>query len=55
MGSAMASNLIRAGHQVTVYNRSRGKVEALAAEGAAGCRIGRRRMPGRRRLHDAGE
>ena len=35
MGSAMASNLIKAGHQVTVYNRSRGKVEALAAEGAA--------------------
>jgi 3-hydroxyisobutyrate dehydrogenase-like beta-hydroxyacid dehydrogenase len=34
MGSAMAANLIRAGHEVTVYNRSRGKVDALAAEGA---------------------
>jgi 3-hydroxyisobutyrate dehydrogenase-like beta-hydroxyacid dehydrogenase len=34
MGSAMAANLIRAGHDVTVYNRSRGKVDALAAEGA---------------------
>ena len=34
MGSAMAANLIKAGHEVTVYNRSRGKVEALAAEGA---------------------
>jgi 3-hydroxyisobutyrate dehydrogenase-like beta-hydroxyacid dehydrogenase len=34
MGSAMASNLIKAGHEVTVYNRSRGKVDALAAEGA---------------------
>ena len=33
MGSAMAANLIRAGHEVTVYNRSRGKVDALAAEG----------------------
>jgi 3-hydroxyisobutyrate dehydrogenase-like beta-hydroxyacid dehydrogenase len=34
MGSAMAANLIKAGHDVTVYNRSRGKVDALAAEGA---------------------
>ncbi len=34
MGSAMAANLIKAGHEVTVYNRSRAKVDALAAEGA---------------------
>src|SRR4029079_5255189 len=34
MGSAMAANLIRAGHDVTVYNRARAKVDALAAEGA---------------------
>ena len=34
MGSAMARNLLRAGHQVAVYNRSREKAEALAAEGA---------------------
>jgi 3-hydroxyisobutyrate dehydrogenase-like beta-hydroxyacid dehydrogenase len=34
MGSGMARNLLRAGHQVTVYNRSREKAEALAAEGA---------------------
>ena len=34
MGSAMAVNLIKAGHDVTVYNRSRDKAEALAAEGA---------------------
>jgi 3-hydroxyisobutyrate dehydrogenase-like beta-hydroxyacid dehydrogenase len=34
MGSAMAANLITAGHDVTVYNRSRAKVDALAAEGA---------------------
>ncbi|MDR6900728.1 NAD(P)-dependent oxidoreductase [Rhizobium miluonense] len=34
MGSAMATNLIKAGHDVTVYNRSRDKAEALAAEGA---------------------
>jgi 3-hydroxyisobutyrate dehydrogenase-like beta-hydroxyacid dehydrogenase len=34
MGSGMAANLIKAGHHVTVYNRSPGKVEALAAQGA---------------------
>jgi len=34
MGSAMASNLIRAGHDLVVYNRSRKAAEALAAEGA---------------------
>jgi 3-hydroxyisobutyrate dehydrogenase-like beta-hydroxyacid dehydrogenase len=34
MGAAMARNLIKAGHRVTVYNRSRAKAEALAAEGA---------------------
>ncbi|GES47625.1 3-hydroxyisobutyrate dehydrogenase [Rhizobium sp. NBRC 114257] len=34
MGSAMAVNLIKAGHEVTVYNRSRDKAEALAGEGA---------------------
>jgi 3-hydroxyisobutyrate dehydrogenase-like beta-hydroxyacid dehydrogenase len=34
MGSAMAVNLIRSGHEVSVYNRSRPKVDALTAEGA---------------------
>jgi len=34
MGRAMASNLIRAGHELTVYNRSRNSAEALASEGA---------------------
>jgi 3-hydroxyisobutyrate dehydrogenase-like beta-hydroxyacid dehydrogenase len=34
MGSAMARNLIKAGHRVTVYNRSRDKAEALAKDGA---------------------
>lgn len=34
MGSAMARNLLRAGHQVAVYNRSREKAVALAGEGA---------------------
>jgi 3-hydroxyisobutyrate dehydrogenase-like beta-hydroxyacid dehydrogenase len=35
MGQPMARNLIRAGHQVVVYNRSRERAEALAKEGAA--------------------
>lgn len=34
MGMAMARNLLRAGHRLTVYNRTRKKAEALAAEGA---------------------
>jgi len=34
MGSAMARNLLRAGHEVVVFNRSREKAEALAADGA---------------------
>jgi 3-hydroxyisobutyrate dehydrogenase-like beta-hydroxyacid dehydrogenase len=35
MGSGMARNLIKAGHRLTVYNRTREKAEALAKEGAA--------------------
>ena len=34
MGMGMARNLLRAGHTVAVYNRSREKAEALAGEGA---------------------
>ena len=34
MGSPMARNLLRAGHELAVYNRSRGKTDPLAAEGA---------------------
>ncbi len=34
MGSGMARNLMRAGHEVLVYNRSRDKAEVLAREGA---------------------
>jgi 3-hydroxyisobutyrate dehydrogenase-like beta-hydroxyacid dehydrogenase len=34
MGSAMAANLLKAGHEVTAYNRSPDKVDALAAQGA---------------------
>lgn len=38
MGSGMAANLLNAGHQVTVYNRSPGKAEALVAQGAIAAR-----------------
>jgi 3-hydroxyisobutyrate dehydrogenase-like beta-hydroxyacid dehydrogenase len=34
MGTGMASNLVRAGHEVIVYNRSSGKVDALVTQGA---------------------
>ena len=34
MGMGMARNLLRAGHTVAVYNRSREKAVALAADGA---------------------
>ena len=34
MGSPMARNLLRAGHEVTVYNRTREKSEALSGGGA---------------------
>jgi 3-hydroxyisobutyrate dehydrogenase-like beta-hydroxyacid dehydrogenase len=34
MGAGMAANLLKAGHDVTVYNRTRTRVEALVAQGA---------------------
>lgn len=34
MGLPMASNLLKAGHEVTVYNRTRERAEGLRAEGA---------------------
>jgi 3-hydroxyisobutyrate dehydrogenase-like beta-hydroxyacid dehydrogenase len=34
MGSGMARNLIRAGHEVSVFNRTRQKAEALTRDGA---------------------
>jgi 3-hydroxyisobutyrate dehydrogenase-like beta-hydroxyacid dehydrogenase len=34
MGTPMALNLLKAGHRVTVYNRTRSKAEALATKGA---------------------
>jgi 3-hydroxyisobutyrate dehydrogenase-like beta-hydroxyacid dehydrogenase len=35
MGQAMARNLIKAGHELIVYNRTRRRADDLAAEGAA--------------------
>jgi len=35
MGGAIAANLLKAGHEVTVWNRSTDKTEALVAAGAA--------------------
>ncbi len=34
MGEPMARNLLRAGHALKVYNRTRSHAEALASEGA---------------------
>jgi 3-hydroxyisobutyrate dehydrogenase-like beta-hydroxyacid dehydrogenase len=34
MGTPMAMNLLKAGHRVTVYNRTRAKTQALASNGA---------------------
>jgi 3-hydroxyisobutyrate dehydrogenase-like beta-hydroxyacid dehydrogenase len=40
MGMPMALNLLKSGHRVIVYNRTRSKAEALAANGARiACRI----------------
>jgi 3-hydroxyisobutyrate dehydrogenase-like beta-hydroxyacid dehydrogenase len=36
MGTPMARNLVRAGHSVAVYNRTRSRAEALAVDGARG-------------------
>ncbi len=38
MGRGMAVNLIRAGHRVTVYNRSPGKADTLVQQGATAAR-----------------
>jgi 3-hydroxyisobutyrate dehydrogenase-like beta-hydroxyacid dehydrogenase len=37
MGAGMAANLIKAGHEVAVYNRTAGKTEALVRLGARAC------------------
>lgn len=42
MGAPMASNLLRGGFQVTVYNRTAAKCEPLVAEGALSASTSRR-------------
>ena len=34
MGAGMAANLLRAGHRLTIQNRTPGKAEVLSAAGA---------------------
>ena len=51
MGAAMAANLLKAGHEVTVYNRSPDKARALSALGDARVRC----LPRRGHHHDARE
>jgi 3-hydroxyisobutyrate dehydrogenase-like beta-hydroxyacid dehydrogenase len=34
MGEGMAASLLKTGHEVTVYNRTRAKAEPLAKQGA---------------------
>ena len=55
MGAGMAANLLKAGHEVTAYNRSQDKVAALAEQGAKPAQVGRGGVRGRHRPHDAGE
>ena len=38
MGSSMAANLVKAGHEVTVYNRTASKARALVEQGASEAR-----------------
>ena len=53
-GSAMAASLIRAGHQVSLFNRTAGKGKELEALGGKVARdIAEVCQPGRGRVHDA--
>ena len=46
MGAALAGHLMRAGHEVTVWNRSPKAVQALAAEGAIAAKMPAETMQG---------
>jgi 3-hydroxyisobutyrate dehydrogenase-like beta-hydroxyacid dehydrogenase len=39
MGSAMARDLIKAGHSLMIYNRTHARAEEFRALGAKGCRF----------------
>lgn len=47
MGAAIAANILRAGHDLTVWNRSPGKTEPLVRDGAAMARTPREAAVGR--------
>jgi 3-hydroxyisobutyrate dehydrogenase-like beta-hydroxyacid dehydrogenase len=47
MGAGMAANLLRAGHELTVWNRSPDKAQALVAQGAVLARTPRQAASGR--------
>ena len=47
MGAGMATNLLRAGHELTVWNRSPDKARALVAQGAVLARTPREAAAGR--------
>ena len=54
MGEAIATNLLRAGYGLRVYNRTAAKAAALKAEGAAVmAQLGGSGRTGRDRVYDA--
>ena len=54
MGAGMAASLLKAGHEVSVYNRTRTKADKLVAQGAkAVASVGP--LPQRCRDHHASE
>jgi 3-hydroxyisobutyrate dehydrogenase-like beta-hydroxyacid dehydrogenase len=52
MGAGMAANLLKAGHEVTVWDRTAGKERPLTEHGAAAA--AHVAVRGRSRHHDAG-
>src|SRR3954465_6079151 len=46
MGAGMAANLLKAGHDVTVYNRSPPKVDAMVAQGTGRAETAAAACPG---------
>ena len=54
MGSGMAANLLKAGHEVTVYNRTAAKAQSLVNQGARYAAACGRCVSGRGGNYDAG-
>ncbi len=55
MGGHVAENLLKAGHSVTVWNRSPAPVQELVAKGAVAAASPRGRAAGRGGVLDAGQ